>query len=164
MKRLFMLIPLALLCCSGCQQSEETVGVDVEADIQAIKDMVAEWNVALNTGDIDKLSFYHADDVIVIPPDGPALIGKEACIRTLQQLLSEVNYNEADVVEDVQVSGDLAVTHFTWESANKLKTGEELPKSSGDGIIVLRKQSDSAWKFIYFIHSDESLLRPHPRE
>ncbi len=164
MKRLLMLIPLFFLCCFGCQQGEKVAAVDVEADIQAIKDLVADFNVAVNTGDIDKLSFYHADDVIVIPPDGPAYIGKEACMNNVKQLISELDYNEVDIVKDVQVSGDLAVTHYTWTSANKLKTGEELPKSNGDSIMVLRKQPDGIWKFIYFIWSDESLLRPHPRE
>ena len=167
MKRLLVIKPLVFLCCLtvGCISRDEGAVLDVEAaDIQAIKDIVADFNVALNTGDIDKVSFYHADNVKVIPPDGPALIGKETCIRTLKQLLDEVDYNEVDVVEDVQVNGDLAVTHFTYKSANKLKTGEEPPKSNGDGIIVLRKQSDGIWKFIYYIYSDESLLRPHPRE
>ena len=39
MKRLLMLIPLVLLCCLGCQQGGEVSTLDVEADIQAIKDL-----------------------------------------------------------------------------------------------------------------------------
>ena len=83
MKKLLIFIPLVFLLCIafGCQQGEEVyVGssVDVEADIQAIKDLVADFNVAFNTGDIDKVSFCHADEAKVIPPNSPILMGKDA--------------------------------------------------------------------------------------
>ena len=87
-----MLIPLVFLCCLGCQQSKEIANVDVEADIQAIKNAVADINVAINNGDIDKASFYHADRVVIIPPNRIALVGKEACISNLQQAFDQFTY------------------------------------------------------------------------
>ncbi|MBN2243835.1 MAG: hypothetical protein JW793_14205 [Acidobacteria bacterium] len=45
MKRLWLVIPLVFLCCLGCQQGEEGTAVDVEADVQAVKDMADDpWN------------------------------------------------------------------------------------------------------------------------
>lgn len=53
MKRTLKVIPLVFLFCItiSCQQSERVLVVpkaDVESDIQAIKDIVADYNVALN--------------------------------------------------------------------------------------------------------------------
>ena len=60
MKKLLMIIPLILLFCfaAGCQQGERVpveTKADVEADIQAIKDLIAEFNAVFNTADIDKI-------------------------------------------------------------------------------------------------------------
>lgn len=137
---------------------------DAEADIQAVKEVLADFNAAINNGDIDKASFYHAEEAIVVPPNEPALIGKEASINLLQQLFDHINYQEVDEVNDVQVSGDLAVAHYTWTSANTFKAGGSQPNSSGNGLMVLKKQPDETWKFIYLIWSDESLTSPEQAE
>jgi hypothetical protein len=101
MKRLFMLIPLALLCCLGCQQGERVLvepKADFEADIQAIKDIVAETNAAVNSADIEKFMSFYADDAIEIPPNGPAQIGKEVIGSGIQQFFDEVTCQEGTVL------------------------------------------------------------------
>lgn len=159
MKNLLIFIHLILLCCLivGCQQSEE---VAIEADIQDIKDIVADFNIALNAGDIDKASFYYADEVVVISPIGSPGVGKETCISNLQQLFDRFVYEEVDVVKNVEIGGDLAVAHVAWSGIYTPKDGGEPRKSNGNWIMVLRKQPDSAWKFIYQIWTNERLIYP----
>ena len=162
MKRL--LIPLVFLCCFGCQQGEDIAAVDVEADIQAIKDAVADFNVALNTGDIDKVSFYHADEVVVIPPNRPA-IEKETYINSLQQLFDRfTTYQEDFSVKHVQVGVNLAVANFLWSFNGTPKGVQEPIKANGNWTLVLKKQSDDTWKIIYSLWSDEGLVIPQPTE
>jgi hypothetical protein len=64
MKNTFIVILLVLLPCLivGCQQGERALvqpisepAADVEADIQAIKDIIEQGEFGLNTGDIDRL-------------------------------------------------------------------------------------------------------------
>ena len=112
MKRLLMLIPLALLCCLGCQQGEDVTAVDNEKDIQAIKDVVAEWEAAVNTGDTDKIMSLYANNSIRIPTNQPAIKGKEAIRSSYQQLFDKYNFQDKYLVEDVNVGGDLAVAHI----------------------------------------------------
>ena len=160
MKRLLMLIPLAFLCCFGCQQGEKKAAVDVDADIQAIKDAVADIAVAFNTGDIDKAAFYHADEVVVIQANKPALVGKETCIHNLQQVFDQYTLQVVCVVKDVQISGDLAVAYFTYTDDVTPKSGGETIKDNGSGIYVFKKQPDGTWKFIYYTESNERLISP----
>ena len=164
MKRPLILIPLIFMCCLGCQQSEKATAVDVEGDIQAVKDIVADFNAAVNTSDIEKAASYHADEAIVIPPNRPPLIGKDASISDLQQLFDQFNILEVDVVKDVQVSGDLAVAHYTWSATANPKAGGKPLEENGNGIMVLKKQPENVWKFTYLIWSNEALISPQQTE
>lgn len=118
-----LLIPLVLLCCFvvGCQQGERVLvepKVDVETDIQAIRDITDKWQIAINAGDLDTLMSFYSEDAIKIPPNESAVVGKEA-IRSGQQKLFEKNIRQENhVVADVKISGDLAVTNTTWTLPN----------------------------------------------
>ena len=164
MKRLLMLIPLAFLCCLGCQQDQEVTATDVEADIQAIKFIVAELNTAVNTADINTIMSLYADDAVRIPSNKSAAIGKEAIQEGVQQMFDEISAQEKDVVRDVQVSGDLAVTHIISSAIITPKAGGEPSEYNGDWILVFKRQSDNAWKIIYSIWSDQSLVYPDQAE
>ena len=164
MKRLLMLIPLVFLCCLGCQQGEGPATVDVEADIQAIKDVVAEWSAAFNAADVDKIFSYYADEVVRIPPNEPALTEKEAIRSKVQQAFDEYTAEGKDIVENVEVSGDLAVAHTTYKYVVTSKTGQDSVETKGNEILVLKKQANGTWKFTYLIWSDEGLIRPQLTE
>ena len=89
MKKLFMIIPLVFLLCFtfGCQQGEEVAeepAVDISVDIEANKNLIDAWDKAHNSGDIEGLMSLYTDDAVRIPPNKPALVGKEA-IRSLFQ-------------------------------------------------------------------------------
>jgi uncharacterized protein (TIGR02246 family) len=160
MKRLLILIPLVLLCCLGCQQGEKVVTVDVEADIQAIKDIVADCNAAANTADADRGLVHYADDAVVMPANAPADIGKEVIRTKAKQAYGEVTAQEELVVEDVKISGDLAVARVTWSGIFTRNDSGKSWKQNGNWIWVFKKQPDSVWKIIYSIWSNESLVRP----
>ena len=165
MKKPFMVISLVFLWCFivGCQQGEEVVGqsrVDVESDIQIIKDIVVGINAAVNVADIEKLMSFYADDAVEIPPNKPASIGKEAIRNGIQQYFDEVVYQEDAVVKAVHVSGDLAFAHVAWSGVATPKAGGESRKGNGNLIMIFKKQADGAWNCIYSIYSNESLISP----
>jgi uncharacterized protein (TIGR02246 family) len=152
-----------IFIASGCQQGERVLlepKVDVEADIQAIKDIVKEYEGAVNTADIDRYLQLYADDVIDIYPNKPALSGKEAIRKRDQQLFEEVTLQDVYTVQNVKVSGDLAVAHVTLSAVITIKASGESFKTNGNWILVFRKQSSDSWKIIYSIWSDESLISP----
>ena len=97
MKKVLTHIIFVFLRCFaiGCQQGEKVSQkskADVEADIQAIKDIVIEFNNAVSgAADIGKVMSLYADDAVWIPPNKPAAIGKEAIQRDEQQLHEEIS-------------------------------------------------------------------------
>jgi uncharacterized protein (TIGR02246 family) len=160
-----MVIPLAFLLCLivGCQQGVEVVEQpvpDVEADVQAIKDFTRNAVAAINAGDVDTIMSLYADDAIRIPPNEPATVGREAILSRVQKVFDDFTLQERDVVEDIKVSGDLAVAHSVYTATAMPKAGGEPIKLNGNAIWIFRKQPDDEWKVIYSIWSDESLVSP----
>ncbi len=138
--------------------------LDVEADIQAIKDIVADTNAAINTSDIEKFMSFCADDVVEIPANKPAIIGKEAFRSFSQQMMNEATLQEDDIVKTVHVSGDLAVAHILWSAIVTPKDTQEPSNAKGNMIQVFERQTEGAWKRIYTIFSDETLVFPTSAE
>ena len=169
MKRQLTVISLVFLCCFtvGCQKGEEAASesaADVTADIQAIKEGFAEWEAGVDAANIDKSLSSFADDVILIPPDEPAYVGKEAFQSYFQPIFDRFIVNEKYVVKDVRVSGDLAFAHITYSGTYTPKAGGEPNTSKGNVINIVEKQPDGVWKIIYSTWSDESLVYPDQAE
>jgi len=159
-----MLIPLVFLCCLGCQQGEKVAAVDNEADIKAIKDIVAELQAANNISDVDRVMSYYADNSVVIPTNEPAAIGKDAIRDWLQQFYDAFTPKEVYVVNTVEISGRLAVAHIPWSGVFTPKDGGEQRKSYGNMLLIFKKQPDESWKIAYSIWSNETLVRPTSAE
>jgi uncharacterized protein (TIGR02246 family) len=164
MKQLFMLIPLVVLCCLGCQQDEEVTAVDVEADIQAIRDTVAELDAAFQTANVDGMMPFFSDDAVRIPPNSPAAVGKDAVRAFYEQMFNEISLKLEYIIQDIQVSGDLAVAHFTISYIATPKGEQVSFESKGNEIHVWKRQVDNSWKIIYLILSDENLVYPDQAE
>ena len=163
MKIKVLVISLCFLLCFtfGCQQGEEVAEepvVDVEVDVEAIKKMPDDFNAAINAGNIDKFVSLYTDDAVRIPPNKPALIGKEAIRSMFQEELDQFNVQQEGVIVDLKVSGDLAFVRGSWTSINTPKTGGEPLKENGSFVSVFQKQPEGSWKVICNIWSNEQLI------
>ena len=162
-------IPLIFLLfiASGCEQSERVLvepKADVEADIQAIRNITEKWQVAINAGDLDTLMSFYSEDAIKIPPNEPAVRGKDAIRSGYQKLFEKNIRQENHVVADIKISGDLAVTNTTWTLPGITEKAKGSSKPTGNWIRIFGKQPDGSWKIIYMIWSDESLIYPSQTE
>ena len=167
MKKLLMVLPLVFLLCFtfGCEFVKEPEPVvDVEADIEAIKNVTEKWEVAYNDSDIDSLMSLYADNSVRIPANQPIVIGKEAVRNSFQQEFDLVTNQEDDVVVEAQVSGDLAFTRGTWKNIVTPKAGGESRTVNGNWTTILMRQPDGSWKIINEMWSDESLVSPPPEK
>jgi uncharacterized protein (TIGR02246 family) len=165
MKNTFMVIPSVFLICFvvGCQQGErvrvEPVA-DVQAGIQAIRNVAEKWEAAINSGDIDTIMSFYSEDAVKIPPNEPRVLGKEAIRDGYQKLFEKYTHKEDHVVTDIKVNGDLAFTNTTWSLIATPKDGGESTKHRGNWIRIFGQQPDGSWKVIYMMWSDESLVSP----
>jgi ketosteroid isomerase-like protein len=165
MKKLLIVITLLFLffiafsCQQGPEGAKETIA-NVEADIQAIRNNIAEFNAGITTGDIDRIMAVWANDCIRIPPNQPATSGKEVLRSIYQKVSDQETVQEDYVVKNIDVSGNLAFAHLTYSAVGTPKAGGEPFKEDGNWIIIFRKQPDDKWKRSYSIWSNENLIYP----
>lgn len=79
-----------------------------EATIRAGTDT---WNTAYNAGDIDKIVALYSEDAVVMPPNVPALVGREALKAYLVKdaaAAKAAGLTAKDGTSSVGLSGDLA--------------------------------------------------------
>jgi uncharacterized protein (TIGR02246 family) len=155
MKHFITLVGLVCLLLPACapqaEQQAEPVGEEApstEADVQAIKAAVEEWDVAWNSQDLDGLLSLYAEDAVRMPPNEPAEVGKETIRVSLQRSFDEMTSEGHSVVVDVRVDGDLAYVRGTWKSTNTPKAGGESIQEDSKWLEVLQRQADGFWGII----------------
>jgi uncharacterized protein (TIGR02246 family) len=166
MKKLFMILPLVLVLCFvfGCEKEDDDVAVvDIEADVEANKNLNDEWDEAYNAADIDRLMSLYTDDAVRIPPNEPSLIGKEAIQGNFQQNFDQFTTENDSEAVDVKIGGDLAFVRGTWTDIQTPKAGGESLYLNGNFVVINQKQTDGSWKTICEIWSIEQLIFP-PQE
>ncbi len=161
MKKLLMIIPLVILLCFtfSCQAYEEKPAVDIEADVEAIKALIDEFDALLNAGDPEGLvALIYAEDAVRMPPDEPMVKGKAALLARRKKGAELYTYQLDNVAEDVQVDGDLAFMRGTIAGTATPKAGGEPIQVKGKWMAVYKRQVDGSWKCIADIYNRDNPL------
>jgi uncharacterized protein (TIGR02246 family) len=155
MKKLLMILPMVFLLCFtfGCQKAEEVAEepvVDVEADVEVLKNMLDEWMALYNAGDLEKLvSFFYAEDVVAMGDNQPILKGRDAILAEYKKEYEMYDsYGDISVVEDVRVSGDLAMVRGNDTGTYAPKGGGEPTKYDVKWVYIFERQPDGTWKCV----------------
>jgi uncharacterized protein (TIGR02246 family) len=135
---------IALIAFAGCISQRDSDSS--AADIAAVQQLMTELDAAIAAGDLDGLLSFLAEDFVDMPPNEPAIMGKQA-LRTHHEPLFEafnvrVTYKpvETNAFGDVVIQRGASVVEFT-------------PKAGGDPVIldqkylyVFRRQEDGSFK------------------
>ena len=145
---LFLIV--ALLASFGCTQK-----FNAETDKQALEKLsVEDWDLYAMEGNVEGMVEFYTDDALRIG-EGAILRGKEE-IRSYLTFLTQSSTPEKleNKVEDIKISGDLAVVRGSFE-------GVFSPKEEGVEIIekgvwvdVCERQEDGSWKIVLTLGSD----------
>jgi uncharacterized protein (TIGR02246 family) len=144
----FTLLPS---CAPQPEQQAEPVAEEApstEADVEAIKAAIEEWEVAWNSQDMEKLLSLYADDAVRMPPNEVEEVGKNAIRASFQQSFDEMTAEGGGEAVDVRVAGDLAYARGPWVATSTPKTGGEPIQDNSKWVEVLQRQADGSWKII----------------
>ena len=88
-RKLFAFLGMALVAltmsCSQAPKSAETH----DADVQALKDIEAQWNKDYEAKDLDKIVGHYTDDAVLMAPGAPPTAGKVAIQTMLKQMVGD---------------------------------------------------------------------------
>jgi uncharacterized protein (TIGR02246 family) len=120
----------------------------VSADIAAIEDVVNQYAVAVNTGDLELYLSLHTDDVVKMPPNAPPTFGIEELRASTKPLFDDFTCEMTINSEETQVDGDLGYNWCTYTLSITPKAGGEtiIAEPDGKALGIYKRQADGSWK------------------
>ena len=111
-------------------------------DERAIRELVATWMAASQSGDVAAVLDLMADDVMFMVP-GREPFGKEA-FAAASQSMKDVRFEGSYDIREIKVLGDWAYLR-NYISISIVPPGGEAVRRAGYTLSILRKQPDGKW-------------------
>lgn len=147
MKRLLF---LAVAVLAGCATAR-TAG-DAPARILQLD---AEWSEAAQSRDVDRVVSYWADDATVLPPGGPAIVGKAAIREFVAKSFENPSFRISWKTNDVVMSPDGAFAYGLGTNRVNVTAPDGTPVTiDGKAVTIWRREKDGSWKCIVDIWND----------
>jgi uncharacterized protein (TIGR02246 family) len=134
-----------ILMSTGCTQ---TLPDTREADAKAISETEEAWAKVGLARDVDKFVTYYADDAVLLLPNEPPLVGREAIAGGLKPLLSDPNFSITFHASKVEVakSGDMGYTRGRYTMTVTDTASKKVVSDKGTYVTCWRKSPDGTWK------------------
>ena len=156
------LTPKVLLAClvigaaSACSSPDATRQTDagVAAAEATIRAGTATWNEAYNAGEVDKIVALYADDTVVMPPNVPAVSGREALKAYLTKDVAAsraAGLVAKDGTSSVGVSGDLA-----WHAGSSSVVDSAGKTVETGSYVEVWRRTNGQWLMVRDIWNDDA--------
>jgi ketosteroid isomerase-like protein len=142
MNRLVALVSLIFMM-AACTQSAPS------ADPSVIQSRSAEWDAALNAGDIDALAALYTDDARIMAPNAEMMVGTEA-VRSAFGGMIDAGMTSSLTSIDISISGDVAHNIGTYA----LMAGDE-QIDAGKFIETWERGEDGVWRISNDIYNSD---------
>ncbi len=119
---------------------------DIDADIAAIDEVLVQYGVALSTGDFELWLSIHADDVVKMPPDAPAMYGQEELRAGNKFSFDNFIVEGTSYPEETRVDGDMGFTRGNYKLTITPKAGGDPAYVDGKYLTLCKRQADGSWK------------------
>jgi uncharacterized protein (TIGR02246 family) len=147
---LSLLAILGSILAGASQQAAQQPQPNPDADTAAVQALYRQWSEALATRGAEGYVSFFAADGAVLPPDGPAIEGRDAIRQWIQKVLDESTTKDVRLIPGpMQVANGWATWRFTLSGRRVFKKGGAPVPFNNKYLDVLRKQQDGSWKFVY---------------
>ena len=133
------------------QAQLEAVQMQVDPEAQ-FTEVVFAVEEAMQTGDVDRLMEFYADDAVTILPGVPPLEGKDAVQADWEYFFDTFTLDRDSELVYVDVSGDSAVRRMEWTNTLTPKDGSDPIVDTGNCVVGFKKVDDE-WKIAWEIAS-----------
>ena len=145
------------LLFAGCHVADQAH--DPAEDEAAIRALARQGLEAENNEDLESFLNLVTDDAVVLTAEGPVK-GKDAIRKVLAASFAELDWEEDWTLEEVEISGDLAVMWGPIELKQTLRQGGDSSHSTGYHLDVARRLPDGSWKFTWWTTAMKPVPEP----
>jgi ketosteroid isomerase-like protein len=149
------LIPITVLSLAGVSCTTAPPPGFTDADREQIRATTEEAMAMANSSkDYARYAgLYYAQDVIVMPPNGEAVRGRDAVVRWNEEFPPYENLQFTQV--QVDGAGDIAYVYGTYSMVMTLPDVEGPVPDHGKYIEIWRRQADGSWKVVLDIFNSD---------
>lgn len=134
------LTTLAVILLSTC-------AIASEVDSKAISDVIAKWDAALNTNNLDGLIDLVTDDHERTGPGQPDAQGKEAFAKFCAPYMKGYRFeNSRHVIEHTEFAKNWAFVRGSWSGTIVPAAGGTPSLTSAKWMVVAKRQADGTFK------------------
>lgn len=144
-----LLVILILMSLFTACQSQTAANDTRAADEATLRSLDAEWSKAAGAKDLEKTASYYTDDAVILPPNMPAIQGKQQARAMWQGMFSVPGFGGGWKATKVEVarSGDLGYVTGTYELSETDASGKPMV-DKGKYLEIWKKQADGSWKCV----------------
>jgi uncharacterized protein (TIGR02246 family) len=153
MKRILFVTILAISVTYACQSP-----VDTAADEAAIREVFSRAVQMWNDADLEGALADVTDDFCGLYPDTTAVLGRDAIGESWQASFEGGAFGWHPEIETIEVSGDMAVTRYSFQADYQIPATDSVITRDGKGIWVFRRQADGSWKYAIEVSSWNTAL------
>jgi uncharacterized protein (TIGR02246 family) len=127
------------------------------ADVQAVKNLEAAWLNDAALKDPARFASYYAEDALVLPPNAPAIAGKNRIQAGLTTLMADPNFALTFHSTRVEASkgGDMVYTIGAYSRTVTDMKSKKPVTDKGNYLTVWKKEADGNWKVVTDMDNSE---------
>jgi ketosteroid isomerase-like protein len=145
---MIMIAPLAslLVACGGGSDAEDAAANEAGAE----KAHVA-YVAAINSNDLAQFNATITDDIVYLPPNSPALVGRAAVSEFAKGYFEAYQTVWVKTSVEFTVRDDLAYERYTYKSVDTPRpggpaAGTPVVTDTGNGINIYQRGADGKWR------------------
>ncbi len=123
------------------------------SDEVKIRELISEYQIALNNEEIEKISTLYSKQAIFMPPEIPAIHGVEEIGLTYEYLFSQFDFELEFDIKEVVISENFA--YVLSNSEGTIENSETEETSKNQEIFILIKDGDD-WKISRYMFNSLS--------
>lgn len=160
---IFVFVVLAFVACAPPPAEEVVVEEPdtTEADIEAIRQVDDRMVEATNSGDIEAWLAVYTEDTVVMPPNEPVVVGRDAVRAWAQQMFDQLDMEDTVSIQEIQVAGDWAFMRATYNFRTTPKAGGESMEVTGKYLAIFSRQPDGSWRLARLVWNTDN---PPPQQ
>ena len=116
------------------------------SDRETISRVRTEFLNAFNEENVEAMAACVTDEVVGMPPNQPALRGKDAQRQFWREGFTVARSQLAVTPEDLVIDGDVAIDQFRWSMDSTPRTGGTMVHDEGKCIWIWYRQPEGSWK------------------
>jgi uncharacterized protein (TIGR02246 family) len=121
--------------------------VNSSGDRAAVEAAISEWNEAANANDPARFFAVVSGDMEMIPPGESPVRGKDAH-EMLNGFFEGFDLGLDGKTLELTIADDLAVRRYQYQLTLTPKGGGDPEVMKGQGIHILKRESDGKWRFV----------------